>query len=58
MNTIEVIALGVIASCAVALVLLAIAWEARDRRTPPPETLQHRPKHADWGETTRLRPPD
>lgn len=58
---IEVAALIVLAMCAVGLVILGVAGDVWDRRPldpplPAPEP-EHRPRHAAWGETTRLRRP-
>lgn len=61
MSKIEWVALAILVASALALVLLALLWRAPDPELDPPmpaPPVEHRPRHADWGETTRLRPPD
>jgi hypothetical protein len=61
MTAFEATALGILAFCAVAVLVLGLVWDHNDRRPldpPEPAPIQdHRPKHAAWGATTRLRPP-
>jgi hypothetical protein len=61
MNPITATALGILGACAVALVLLGVYWDVQDRKplNPPlPEVKpEHKPRHADWGPTTKLQPP-
>jgi hypothetical protein len=63
MSMLEATALAIILAIAVALVILAIVWDAQDRRPldppePAPEPPPYRGAHRNWGPTTRLRPPD
>lgn len=61
MTAFEAAALGILAFCAAAIVVLAVVWDYNDRRPPdPPEpepVQDHQPRHAAWGATTRLKPP-
>ncbi len=62
MSMFEAAALAILAGAAVVLVVLGLVWDREDRRPldpPEPEPVQdHKPRHADWGPTTRLFPPD
>lgn len=64
MSKIEAAALIILVAGAAALLIIgAVGWWL-DRRPdielpPAPEPpSRYDPRHADWGETTRLRPPD
>lgn len=61
MNMIERVALAILVVSAVLLAVLGLLWREPDPELDPPMPApepDHRPRHADWGDTTRLRPPD
>lgn len=60
MSSIEAWALAILVATSLSLASLALLWRRQDAELelPPPEPPAHRPRHAAWGETTRLRPPD
>lgn len=62
-TTLEYIALAIIVVSATTMIIMLIVNEVQERRItldpplPPPAPAPHKPKHAAYGDTTRLRPP-